>query len=198
MIEKMGLLYQKQQELITTLEILHIEAFMSSSQGWVFSNMRWTWSNIWSRSWSENENDHELRTTGNHSPRQFLDGTQAVAFSVATLCHLEPETHEIGKINTQKIEWKNLNFRTWIKCLTRRTICFSKLETMHDIVIVLLINKGFGCDTHTESLVRPNTKKNVEMLFILIPSHLRVNSFARGSTYCFCFLKSGFVVTKHQ
>jgi len=63
--------------------------------------------------------------------------------------HLEPEKHEIGKTNTQKIERKNLNFRTWIKRLTRRTICFSKLEKMHDIVIGLLINKvEFGRDIH--------------------------------------------------
>ena len=63
--------------------------------------------------------------------------------------HLESETHEIGKTNTQKIERKNLNFRTWIKRLTRRTICFSKLETMHDRVIGLLINKvEFGRDIH--------------------------------------------------
>jgi insertion element IS1 protein InsB len=46
-----------------------------------------------------------------------------------------------GKRNTQKIERKNLNFRTWIKRLTRKTICFSKLELMHDTVIGLLINK---------------------------------------------------------
>jgi len=55
--------------------------------------------------------------------------------------HLAPEKHEIGKANTQKIERKNLNFRTWIKRLARKTICFSKLEKMHDIVIGLLINK---------------------------------------------------------
>ncbi len=62
---------------------------------------------------------------------------------------LDPETHEIGKTNTQKIERNNLNFRTWIKRLTRRTICFSKLEKMHDIVIGLLINKvEFGRDIH--------------------------------------------------
>lgn len=42
--------------------------------------------------------------------------------------HLAPEKHEVGKTNTQKIERKNLNFRTWIERLTRRTICFSKLE----------------------------------------------------------------------
>jgi len=64
---------------------------------------------------------------------------------------LESDKHEVGKINTQKIERKNLNFRTWIKRLTRKTICFSKLEKMHDIVIGLLINKvEFGLDIHTK------------------------------------------------
>ncbi len=55
--------------------------------------------------------------------------------------HLDADKHQIGKRNTQKIERKNLNFRTWIKRLTRKTICFSKLETLHDTVIGLLINK---------------------------------------------------------
>jgi hypothetical protein len=42
-----------------------------------------------------------------------------------------------------------LNLRTWIKRLTRKTICFSKSEKMHDIVIGLLINKvEFGIDIH--------------------------------------------------
>ena len=64
---------------------------------------------------------------------------------------LEADKHEVGKINTQKIERKNLNFRTWIKRLTRKTICFSKLEKMHDIVIGLLINKvEFGLDIHAK------------------------------------------------
>ena len=63
--------------------------------------------------------------------------------------HLETDKHEIGKANTQKIERKNLNFRTWIKRLTRRTICFSKIEEMHDTVIGLLINKvEFGLDIY--------------------------------------------------
>ena len=55
--------------------------------------------------------------------------------------HIDEEKHEVGKRNTQKIERKNLNFRAWIKRLARKTICFSKLEKMHDIVIGLLINK---------------------------------------------------------
>ena len=61
--------------------------------------------------------------------------------------NLDENKHEVGKRNTQKIERKNLNFRTWIKRLARKTICFSKLEKMHDIVIGLLINKvEFGRD----------------------------------------------------
>ena len=63
--------------------------------------------------------------------------------------HLDPGKHEVGKRSTQKIERKNLNFRTWIKRLARRTICFSKLELMHDIVLGLLINKvEFRRDIH--------------------------------------------------
>ena len=65
--------------------------------------------------------------------------------------HLDVDKHEVGKRNTQKIERKNLNFRTWIKRLARKTICFSKDEGMHDTVIGLLINKvEFGMDIHAK------------------------------------------------
>ena len=68
--------------------------------------------------------------------------------------HIDREKREVGKRNTQKIERKNLNFRTWVKRLARKTICFSKLEKMHDIVIGLLINKlEFGVDIHAKSQV---------------------------------------------
>ncbi|MFK0569777.1 IS1 family transposase, partial [Endozoicomonas sp.] len=63
--------------------------------------------------------------------------------------NIAPEKHEIGKRNTQKIERKNLNFRTWIKRLAKKSICFPKLEKMHDIVIGLLINAlEFGVDIY--------------------------------------------------
>jgi len=63
--------------------------------------------------------------------------------------HLEADKYNVGKRNAQKIERKNLNFRTWIKRLTRKTICFSKLEILHDTVIGLLINKvEFGLGIH--------------------------------------------------
>ena len=55
--------------------------------------------------------------------------------------HIEPEKHIVGKENTQKIERKNLTFRTRIKRLVRKTICFSKKILMHDIVIGLFINR---------------------------------------------------------
>ena len=55
--------------------------------------------------------------------------------------HIDPEQHHVGKENTQKIESKHINLRTRIKRLVRRTICFSKTTTMHDLVIGLFINR---------------------------------------------------------
>lgn len=55
--------------------------------------------------------------------------------------HLPSEQRVVGKENTQKIERKHLTLRTRIKRLARKTICFSKLEKMHDIVIGLFINR---------------------------------------------------------
>ena len=54
--------------------------------------------------------------------------------------HLAAEQHQVGKENTQKIESKHINLRTRIKRLVRRTLCFSKTERMHDLVIGLFIN----------------------------------------------------------
>ena len=55
--------------------------------------------------------------------------------------HLSAELHEVGKRKTQKIERKHLVLRTRIKRLARKTICFSKTELMHDLVIGLFINR---------------------------------------------------------
>jgi IS1 family transposase len=54
---------------------------------------------------------------------------------------IKNESHCVGKRNTQKIERKHLTLRTRIKRLARKTICFSKLEKMHDIVIGLFVNR---------------------------------------------------------
>jgi insertion element IS1 protein InsB len=53
----------------------------------------------------------------------------------------DTDKHRVGKENTQKIESKPINLRTRIKRLVRRTICFSKTERMHDLVIGLCINR---------------------------------------------------------
>jgi len=55
--------------------------------------------------------------------------------------HLKPEQHRVGKDKTQKIESKHINLRMQIKCLVRRTICFSTTERMHDLVVGLFINR---------------------------------------------------------
>jgi insertion element IS1 protein InsB len=55
--------------------------------------------------------------------------------------HIDAKKHHVGKENTQKIESKHINLRTRIKRLVRRTICFSKTEQMHDLVIGLFINR---------------------------------------------------------
>jgi insertion element IS1 protein InsB len=67
--------------------------------------------------------------------RYFTDGWGAYER------HVEAEQHTVGKANTQKIESKHINLRTRIKRLVRRTICFSKMERMHDLVIGLFINR---------------------------------------------------------
>jgi insertion element IS1 protein InsB len=55
--------------------------------------------------------------------------------------HSAPQQHTVGKQHTQKIESKHINLRTRIKRLVRRTICFSKAERMHDLVIGLFVNR---------------------------------------------------------
>ena len=52
---------------------------------------------------------------------------------------LPGENHLIGKEGTRNIERHNLNFRTHVKRLQRRTICFSKSVEMHDAVIKLYV-----------------------------------------------------------
>ena len=63
--------------------------------------------------------------------RFYTDGWGAYAR------HVDPEKHAVGKQHTQKIESKHINLRIRIKRLVRRTICFSKTTTIHDLVIGL-------------------------------------------------------------
>ncbi|ETW94861.1 MAG: hypothetical protein ETSY2_49045, partial [Candidatus Entotheonella gemina] len=47
--------------------------------------------------------------------------------------HLDPDEHQPGKRNTQKIERKHLTLHARIKRLARKTICFSKSIQMGSI-----------------------------------------------------------------
>ena len=53
---------------------------------------------------------------------------------------LNAKQHHIGKDGTQNIERKNLNFRTHLKRLQRRTICFSKSKQMHEAILKIYIH----------------------------------------------------------
>ncbi len=78
-------------------------------------------------------------------PQQLLEPCGITKFSTdgwgAYERHIDAAKHRVGKENTQKIESKHINLRTRIKRLVRRTICFSKTERMHDLVIGLFINR---------------------------------------------------------
>ncbi len=57
--------------------------------------------------------------------------------------YIPSSKHIIGKADTWRIERKNLNFRTHLKRLNRKTICFSKDEKIHDNVIGMYINRYY-------------------------------------------------------
>jgi insertion element IS1 protein InsB len=57
--------------------------------------------------------------------------------------YIPTNMHRTGKDNTWKIERKNLNFRTHLKRLARKTICFSKNEQIHDNVIGMYIERFY-------------------------------------------------------
>jgi insertion element IS1 protein InsB len=56
---------------------------------------------------------------------------------------LPANRHYIGKRYTWKIERKTLNFRIHIKRLSRKTICYSKNEKIHDNVIGMYIERYY-------------------------------------------------------
>jgi insertion element IS1 protein InsB len=66
--------------------------------------------------------------------RYYTDDWKAYAKFLPT------KQHQIGKDGTLHIERNNLNFRTHLKRLQRRTICYSKSTVMHDAVLKLYVN----------------------------------------------------------
>ena len=131
------------------VEIVKAEE-VEADEMWSFvgnkGNQRWLWHAI----------DHETGEVlayviGNHQDSVLLDLKNLLKpFGVKHFFtdgrggyerHIPPAQLSIGKANTQKIERKHLTLRTRIKRLTRKTICFSKSEKMHDIVLGMFINR---------------------------------------------------------
>src|SRR5262249_308721 len=99
--------------------------------------------------------------------------------------HIAPEQHHVGKEHTQKIESKHLNLRTRIKRLVRRTICFSKTTTMHDLVIGLFINRyefGVALSPGIHTFETPSTPDSILM------SYRRCLYKTLSGSYCACSL----------
>ena len=110
------------------------------------SNPRWLWHAIDRRT-----GQVLAYTFGRRQDEVFLQLKKLLEpFGVRRYCtdgwgayqrHLPEAVHEVGKRKTQKIERKHLRLRTRIKRLARKTICFSKSELMHDLVVGLFINR---------------------------------------------------------
>jgi len=110
------------------------------------TNMGWLWHAV-----DRNTGQVLAYVFGRRKDKVFLRLLQLLEpFGIKRYCtdgwgayerHLAAQIHEVDKRKTQRIERKHLNLRTRIKRLTRKTICFSKTEEMHDLVIGLFINR---------------------------------------------------------
>ena len=112
------------------------------------TNPRWTWYAIERKSGIILAYHNGKRTDA--SCKILMDSLAVFDISVyhtdawqSYFKYIPAEKHSVGKENTWKIERKNLNFRTHLKRLARKTICFSKSEIMHDIIIGLYINRYY-------------------------------------------------------
>jgi insertion element IS1 protein InsB len=111
-------------------------------------NQRWTWYAIEKQtgiiiSWHNGKRtDWDLRILMGQVQEIPIKKyyTDHLNFYKKTLMDSE---HIVGKANTWKIERKNLNFRTHLKRLNRRTICYSKNEEIHDNVIGMYIERFY-------------------------------------------------------
>ena len=145
------LLDKAEAGLLEALEV-HISYSVEMDEFWSYvgnkKNRRWTWYAIdcksgvllaWQNGKRDNVTCEKLLKKMEHFPiRSYsTDNWESYASLLPT------EKHFIGKANTWKIERKNLNFRTHLKRLCRKTICFSKSEEVHDKLIGIYIEKHY-------------------------------------------------------
>jgi insertion element IS1 protein InsB len=55
--------------------------------------------------------------------------------------HLPHDQHSIGKLSMQKIERTHLTLPTRLHRLARKTLCFSRLCFIHDLLLGLYMNQ---------------------------------------------------------
>jgi len=137
--------------LLEALEV-HISYSVEMDEFWSYvgnkKNRRWTWYAIdrksgillaWQNGKRDNVTCEKLLKKMEHFPIRSYSTDNWESYSSL----LPTEKHFIGKANTWKIERKNLNFRTHLKRLCRKTICFSKSEEVHDKLIGIYIEKHY-------------------------------------------------------
>lgn len=131
---------------------IDVEICVDGDEFWSFvgdkSHQRWTWSVL----------DRETGLIlAHHNGRRTDASCQALLkkleiFPIRTYYtdnwqryskFIPSSQHVIGKQYTWKIERTNLNFRTHIKRLQRKTICYSRNETIHDNVIGMYIEHEY-------------------------------------------------------
>ncbi len=131
---------------------IDVEICVDGDEFWSFvgkkSNQRWTWYVL------DRENGIIL---AHHNGRRTDASCQALLkkleiFPIRTYYtdnwhsyakFIPSSQHVIGKEYTWKIERTNLNFRTHIKRLQRKTICYSRDETIHDNVLGMYIEHKY-------------------------------------------------------
>jgi len=134
------------------LEHLDIGYAVEMDEFWSYvsnkKNQRWTWYAIEKQtgiiiSWHNGKRTNQdlkilLSQVGEIPIKKYF--TDHLEFYRTLLPRLK---HIPGKDQTWQIERKNLSFRTHLKRLTRRTICYSKSEQIHDNVIGMYIERFF-------------------------------------------------------
>ena len=128
---------------------LEIEIHAEYDEFWSYvgnkTNQRWTWYAVERKSgvilaWHNGRRTHEScrclmnKLSAFPVTRYYTDDWQSYKI------YIPAERHAVGKSDTWKIERRNLNFRTHLKRLNRKTIGFSKNERIHDNVIGMYIN----------------------------------------------------------
>jgi len=130
--------------------VIHYTAEMD--EFWSFvetkSNQRWTWFAMDKKSgiilaWHNGKRTNDdfksllILLSGIPINRYYTDDWGAYSSL------LPQNKHVIGKDQTWKIERKNLNFRTHIKRLNRKTICYSRDTNIHGNVIGMYIARHY-------------------------------------------------------